>query len=69
LRYLLLIEQLCFRTLRSARGRTPEEIGHFNRLCHQIIEEKNPQVFNELVRQLHELLDKKNKRINPEQIK
>jgi hypothetical protein len=45
---------------------TPEERERMNVLCSRIAEEKDPILFNELVRQLSELLEKKHRRIDPE---
>lgn len=45
---------------------TPDERETMNQICIRIQTEKNPQVFEELIRQLNELLDAKRDRIDPE---
>ena len=46
---------------------TPEEREQMNRLCGRIAVEKNPTVFNQLVRQLNDLLEKKHHDLSSEQ--
>lgn len=43
---------------------TPEERDRMNAICQRIQEEKNPAVFDELVRQLNDLIDAKYGRIH-----
>jgi hypothetical protein len=45
---------------------TPEEQNKLNELCERIAVEKNPDVFDQLVKELNDLLDVKHKRIRPE---
>jgi hypothetical protein len=45
---------------------TAEERERMNWLCRHIAEEKNPKVFDELVRELNDLLEVKHERIHPE---
>lgn len=51
-----------FRTPRVSKM-TPEEQEQLNALCQRVTEEKNPEKFDEAVRQLNDLLDKKVGRI------
>ena len=44
---------------------TPEEREKMNDLCTKIQTEKNPEIFDDLVRQLNELLEIKHGRIHP----
>jgi hypothetical protein len=44
---------------------TPEERDRMNSICKRIQEEKDPAVFDELVRQLNDLIEAKYDRINP----
>lgn len=43
---------------------SPEEQEQLNALCQRVKEEKNPEKFDEAVRQLNDLLDKKVERIH-----
>jgi hypothetical protein len=45
---------------------TPEEREKMNDLCKQIQTEKNPEIFDQLVRELNDLLEIKHERIHPE---
>lgn len=45
---------------------TPEERERFNWLCERITEEKDPSVFDDLVREMYSLLEKKHQRIHLE---
>ena len=45
---------------------TPEEREKMNELCKRIQTEKNPQNFDQAVRELNELLEIKHERIHPE---
>ncbi len=45
---------------------TPEETERMNQLCAQIKTEKDPQKFDELVRELNDLLEQKHERIHPD---
>lgn len=45
---------------------TPEERKHMDYLCKRIAVEKDPRIFEELVKQLNELLGRKQERIHPE---
>ncbi len=42
---------------------TPEEGEKMNQLCKRIMEEKDPKVFNQLVKELNDLLETKHDRI------
>jgi len=44
---------------------TPEERDRMNLLCARISEEKDPDVFDKLVRELSELISVKSDRIHP----
>lgn len=44
---------------------TPEEREQMDRLCNRIQEEKDPEVFGQLVRELNGLFEVKHKRIRP----
>ncbi len=44
---------------------TPEERMEMNVLCEQIATEKDPKIFDQLVRQLNDLLEQKYDRIQP----
>ena len=50
----------------SRRKMTPEEREKMNDLCKQIQTEKNPEVFDQLVRELNDLIEIKHERIHPE---
>ena len=45
---------------------TPDEREKMNELCKQIQTEKNPIVFDQLVRELNDLIEIKHERIHPE---
>jgi hypothetical protein len=45
---------------------TPEERERMNHLCVRIQSEKDPRVFDELVRELNDLIDIKHERIHPD---
>ena len=45
---------------------TPEEREEMNSLCVRIQTERDPKVFDELVRQLNDLIGQKYERIHPE---
>lgn len=45
---------------------TPEEREKMNELCKLIQTEKNPEIFDNLVRELNDLLEIKHERIHPE---
>jgi hypothetical protein len=45
---------------------TPEERDKMNELCEQIQIEKNPEIFDQLVRELDDLLEIRHQRIHPE---
>jgi hypothetical protein len=45
---------------------TPEEREKMNDLCKQIQTEKNPEIFDQLVRELNDLIEIKHERIHPE---
>jgi hypothetical protein len=45
---------------------TPEEKEQMNMLCARIAVEKDPTMFDQLVRQLNDLLEKKHDRLTPE---
>ncbi len=45
---------------------TAEEQQKMNELCRGIATEKNPEVFDRLVRELNDLLELKHQRIHPE---
>jgi len=45
---------------------TPEERKRMNGLCNRIQEEKDPEIFDQLVRELNELFEVKHERIHPE---
>lgn len=45
---------------------TPEERERMEWLCKRIAEEKDPEKFDELVKQLDDLLEVKHQRIHPE---
>lgn len=48
---------------------TPEERDRMNSLCKRIQEEKDPAIFDELVRLLNDLIDAKYGRIHPDREK
>jgi hypothetical protein len=45
---------------------TPEEQERMEYLCQRIAVEKDPQIFDQLVRELNDLLEVKHGRIHPE---
>lgn len=45
---------------------TPKERERMNWLCNRIQDEKDPKVFDQLVRELSDLLEAKHERIHPE---
>lgn len=45
---------------------TPDEQEQMNELCKRIQTEKNPEIFDQLVRELNDLLEVKHARIHPE---
>jgi hypothetical protein len=45
---------------------TPEEREKMNEICKRIQTEKNPEIFDQLVRELNDLLEIKHERIHPE---
>ena len=45
---------------------TPEEREKMNDLCKRIQTEKNPEIFDQLVRELNDLMEIKHERIHPE---
>jgi len=45
---------------------TPEEQKELNEICRRVVAEKDPQIFDQLVKQLNDLLEKKHSRIQPE---
>jgi hypothetical protein len=45
---------------------TPEEGEKMNHLCKRIAEEKDPKIFDQLVKALNDLLDAKHERIHSE---
>jgi hypothetical protein len=45
---------------------TPEEREKMNEICKRIQIEKNPEIFDQLVRELNDLLEIKHERIHPE---
>ncbi len=45
---------------------TPEERERMDRLCERIQIEKDPQIFDQLVRELNDLIEIKHERIHPE---
>ena len=47
-------------------GMTTDERERMNRLCQRIQDEKNPKIFDELVKELNDLLEVKHGRIHPE---
>jgi hypothetical protein len=44
---------------------TPEEREKMDELCRHIQTEKNPEIFDQLVRELNELIEEKHERIHP----
>jgi hypothetical protein len=44
----------------------PEEGEEMKRLCRRIMEEQDPQIFDDLVKTLNDLLDRKHTRIHSE---
>jgi hypothetical protein len=48
---------------------TPEEQEKMNELCKQIQVEKNPEIFDRLVRDLNDLIETKHERLRPAQKK
>ena len=48
---------------------TPEEQERLNELCRRVVAERDPQKFDELVKQMNDLLEKKYERIHPEHAK
>jgi hypothetical protein len=45
---------------------TPEERARMNYLCERIATEKEPTVFDQLVKELNDLLEQKHERIHPD---
>jgi hypothetical protein len=45
---------------------TPEERERMTEVCKQIQTEKNPETFDQLVRELNDLIEIKHERIHPE---
>jgi hypothetical protein len=45
---------------------TPDEQERMQYLCHRIAVEKDPQIFDQLVKELNDLLEVKHGRIRPE---
>jgi len=45
---------------------TPEERERMNQICRRVQEEKDPEIFDQLVRELNDLLETKHERIHPE---
>ena len=45
---------------------TPEERERMFEICKRIQDEKNPEIFDQLVKELNELMEEKHKRIHPE---
>lgn len=45
---------------------TPDEREKMNELCIRIQTEKNPELFDQLVRELNDLIEIKHERIHPE---
>jgi hypothetical protein len=45
---------------------TPKERERMNEICSQIATEKDPETFDNLVRELNDLLEQKHERIHPE---
>ena len=45
---------------------TPEEREKMNEICKRIQTERNPEIFDQLVRELNDLLEIKHERIHPE---
>jgi hypothetical protein len=45
---------------------TPEEREKMGELCRRIQIEKNPKIFDQLVRELNDLLEAEHERIHPE---
>jgi hypothetical protein len=45
---------------------TPEERERMNEICRRVQEEKDPEIFDQLVRELNDLLETKHERIHPE---
>lgn len=45
---------------------TPDEREKMNEICRRIQVEKNPEIFDQLVRELNDLLEIKHQRIHPE---
>ncbi len=43
---------------------TPDERERMNWLCQRIAEEKDPKIFDELVRELNDLLDTEHERLH-----
>jgi hypothetical protein len=50
------------------REMTSEERHNMNALCARIQDEKDPKVFDELIRELNELFEEKHERINPHKV-
>lgn len=48
---------------------TPEEQEKLNELCRRVIAEKDPKVFDKLVKEMNDMLEKKYERIHPEHAK
>jgi hypothetical protein len=45
---------------------TAEEREKMNEICQRIQTEKNPEIFDQLVRELNDLIEVKHERIHPE---
>jgi len=52
--------------LPEAERLSPEEREKMNELCNRIQTEKNPEIFDNLVRELNDLIEIKHERIHPE---
>lgn len=50
----------------GGRKMTPDEREKMNEICRRIQVEKNPEIFDQLVRELNDLLEIKHQRIHPE---
>ena len=45
---------------------TPEEQQRMNEICAKIVTEKDPAIFDKLVKELNDLLEQKHERIHPD---